>query len=766
MVSTYLSYDLVTRDLSASLKRVSKESIVSREAEYYKENIGKVTSVDEFMDDYRLYAYAMKAFGLEDMTYAKAFMRKVLESDLSDDSSFANRVADDRYRDFATAFNFSSEEKTAQSGTQVTAMVDLYTETMVSQGDAVTTETNYFNAMMNEVGSADALLNNDRLRSYLLTSFDIDERYYDRSLIRGVLSSDTSDPSSYINQKLGPQRDDLNTRLTDANTRLAAATDAKETAAIKTEIAGYEASLASIQKYYDMADAFQFNADGTAPATGAQTADQKASINALYVSRQDRVSPATAQADADYFKEKIATVDNVTDITTDRRLYNYIRTAYNLTDFTVVSSTIEQILTSDLNDPTSYANTFGASKPAYLELAKAFNFNTDGTVELGKAQTTAQTAGTTNLYFSRYNDSQDAADEKAINLYKAAISEIDTVDEFLGKKDVYQFALKAVGIDPDEVPAFTISRVLKSDLSDPKSYVYTLKDERYLTLAKAFNFGKDGNVTVPLTAQSQGTIKAIASDYTVMMTRFLEDDKKDKAKEDAKEEVAYYSEKLLSIQKASDFYNDERLTNVVLTAYGIDPATVKKDFLKQVFTSDLGDPNSFVNKQTNSVWAEILGTFNFDKSGNLTNDFNTGTQSRGKIIETQNKYTRQTLEQEQGETNNGVRLALYFERMAGTMTSAYDMLGDTALLEFFRVSYQLPDSFSNLDVDKQAALVKKYMNLEDLKDPDKVKKMVDKFTVMYDLQNGNASSSALSILTNTSTSAGISADLLTSLAQG
>ncbi len=138
MVSTYLSYDLVTRDLSASLKRVSKESIVSREAEYYKENIGKVTSVDEFMDDYRLYAYAMKAFGLEDMTYAKAFMRKVLESDLSDDSSFANRVADDRYRDFATAFNFSSEEKTAQSGTQVTAMVDLYTETMVSQGDAVT----------------------------------------------------------------------------------------------------------------------------------------------------------------------------------------------------------------------------------------------------------------------------------------------------------------------------------------------------------------------------------------------------------------------------------------------------------------------------------------------------------------------------------------------------------------------------------------------------------------------------------------------------
>ena len=43
-----------------------------------------VIPVDEFLDDYRLYTYAVKAYGLEDMGYAKAFMRKVLESDLTD----------------------------------------------------------------------------------------------------------------------------------------------------------------------------------------------------------------------------------------------------------------------------------------------------------------------------------------------------------------------------------------------------------------------------------------------------------------------------------------------------------------------------------------------------------------------------------------------------------------------------------------------------------------------------------------------------------
>ncbi|MBP2547805.1 hypothetical protein J2858_000698 [Neorhizobium galegae] len=765
MVSTYLSYDLVNRDLQASLKRVAKQSDVSREAAYYKENISKVTSVDDLLGDYRLYSYAMKAFGLEDMTYAKAFMRKVLESDLSDDNSFANKLTDHRYRDFATAFNFSSEEKAAQSSTQVDAMVGLYTSTMVSQGNAVTTETNYFNAMMGEIGSVDDLLNNDRLRSYLFTSYGVSDSYYSRSFLRGVLSSDTGDSASYINQTLGPQRDALNAQVADAQTRLAAATTTAEKTKINTEISGYESKLSGLQTYYDMADAFNFKADGTTPAGGAQTAVQKETINDLYLSRQTRVSTATAINEADYFKEKMASVDNVSDIIADRRLYNFIKTSYGLSGINVVSSTIEQILTSDLNDPNSYANRFGKSNPAYLQLAKDFGFKTDGTVTAGAAQTATQQAATVNRYYSTYNDVQDTADEKAAALYKAAISGITSVDEFMGKSDVLDFALKAVGLDPDKVSKFTVRQALMSNLNDPDSYIYKLKDDRYLTLAKAFNFNTKGDVTVPLTAQAQGTITSVAAEYTIKMTRFLADDKKTAAKTAASAEVKYYSTQMQTIQTASDFIKDDRLVNVLLTSYDVDPKSVTKDFLKQVFASDLNDPKSFVNKQTNSVWAEILGTFNFDSSGKLTAARETGAQSTGKILETQNKYTRQTLEQEQGESNAGVRLALYFERLSHSITSAYDILGDTALLEFFRVSYQLPDSFSNLDVDKQAALVKKYMNLEDLKDPEKVSKMVDKFTVMYDVQNSDASSSALSILTGSGSDGGISADLLYSLSQ-
>ena len=61
MVSTYLSYNLVNRDIKASLNRTASDPVVARQTEYFKENIGKVSSLEEFLDDYQLYSYAMKA---------------------------------------------------------------------------------------------------------------------------------------------------------------------------------------------------------------------------------------------------------------------------------------------------------------------------------------------------------------------------------------------------------------------------------------------------------------------------------------------------------------------------------------------------------------------------------------------------------------------------------------------------------------------------------------------------------------------------------
>jgi hypothetical protein len=107
VLSTTASYQLLAADLPRTLKRTAAQPVVARESEYYLANIGKVKSVEDFLANDRLFTYAMKAFGLGDMSYAKAFMRKAMEGGIDAEDSFANSLSDKRYRDFVTAFNFN-----------------------------------------------------------------------------------------------------------------------------------------------------------------------------------------------------------------------------------------------------------------------------------------------------------------------------------------------------------------------------------------------------------------------------------------------------------------------------------------------------------------------------------------------------------------------------------------------------------------------------------------------------------------------------------
>ena len=54
------------------------------------------------------------------MTYAKAFMRKVLTEGVANKNTFANKLTDTRYREFATAFNFAALGSNATKTVQAT----------------------------------------------------------------------------------------------------------------------------------------------------------------------------------------------------------------------------------------------------------------------------------------------------------------------------------------------------------------------------------------------------------------------------------------------------------------------------------------------------------------------------------------------------------------------------------------------------------------------------------------------------------------------
>lgn len=721
-LSTYTSYLIVNRDIKSSLSTVANQSTVKRDTEYYEANIGKVTTVDEFLDDYRLYSYAMKAYGLEDMTYGKAFMRKVLESDLSDSSSFANTLTDKRYLQFAQTFNFNGDAKTAQNTAQVTSLTDAYKESFTTEETNIKTENTYFAAQIGKVTSVDGLVNNARLRTYILDAVGLDPTYTSKSYLKQVLTSDLDDEESVANK-------------------------------------------ATNTAWKKLAEYFNFNSDGTVD-NAAQTSDQTEDLSLDYIANMSTYpSDTLLAANQRYWEKNIASVTTASELTSDTRLLEYAKTAFGLSD-TIFASSVASLMSNQ-----TFAGTYGNTT-----LLDYFNFETDGTLADGAtAQDSSQTTSLAKLYKTAFTKDQTTAIDAAVSNYETRISSVTNLDDFLvSNKDdddtdnndvteVWDVALRAFGIDPDEVSKSELKKILSSDLSDRKSYANSLGDDRFVELAKAFNFTSDGEVEAPLLAQTESMTDLFATDYKANKLRSLTGTERTTASDKADTEIEYYKLKMMEITSVDDLVADSRVTNFILEAHGIDPESVTTSDLKKMFKSDLSDPDSFVNTQENSAFAQIVASFNFNSEGNLDSTTSVGAQQRGGILETTGQYARQTLEEQQGDSNAGVRLALYFERKAPEITSAYGILSDDAIFEFFKTAYSLPDTIANMDVTKQAEMVTKFMDLSKFQDQDYLDELIKRFTALYDTKNSNSSSPALTILSGSSTS--ISADTLLAVAQ-
>lgn len=170
---------------------------------------------------------------------------------------------------------------------------------------------------------------------------------------------------------------------------------------------------------------------------------------------------------------------------------------------------------------------------------------------------------------------------------------------------------------------------------------------------------------------------------------------------DVARETEYYRAKIGDVKSIDDFMADTRLYNYALKAHGLEDMAYAKAFIRKVLTEGASDKNAFANKLSDNRYAELAKSLDFAGLGAAA----TSTEAAKSGVVS--KYTRQTLEQEAGDDNNGVRLALYFERKAPTIKSGLDFLADDALAQVFRTTFNLPDAFAAADVDKQAALIEK-----------------------------------------------------------
>ena len=194
-----------------------------------------------------------------------------------------------------------------------------------------------------------------------------------------------------------------------------------------------------------------------------------------------------------------------------------------------------------------------------------------------------------------------------------------------------------------------------------------------------------------------------------------------------------------------------------MKAFGLEDMTYAKGLVRKLLQGGVASGSSLANTLNDARYRRLAATFDFAADGAAT------TQSQAVAKTTVSAYVEQTLESRVGKDNPGTGMALYFRRMAPDIKSAYGILADKTLLGVIQTAFSLSPSMSQQPIERQAATIDRFVKIADLQSPQKVQKLIERFTANYDAnqpaQAAAAPTSALGV-----TSPGISPALLLSIA--
>ncbi len=727
VTSTFLGYRIYAGDLQKSYARVAAEPQTSREQTYFEANISHVKSVGDFVSNYRMFTYAMKAYGLSDLGNAKAFMTKVVESDLSDANSFARRLNDSRYTAFAKAFSFTTQGGVARTGSLQTASQrnDLFSRMNVADG-----ETSSLDATIAGTGSVSAFESNTSLYTRVLSAFGLDPTKVTKGEVTVALESNPAEPFSAFN------RPDAGTDTTNSNLRALAAD-------------------------------FNFAADGSVGGQKfLQSSTSVAGTLAAYTSNvpASAASKAAAATESAYYAKVLPTLTSVDQIVSDPRLVAVIKTAFGLPP-AISPAQLRSVLSSDLLDPNSVANTLdnsatdtsatnsaptstSTSTTSYQRLACAFNIATDGTAyDHGQVMSATSLKVVTAAYTSAAVPSSGDQDAPSIaskaqaetDYFVSRVAGVVSVDDLLSDSRMVSYLRTAFNLPAPIAATATapaaagittaaLRGILTSNVLDPSSAANT-SGASARKLAIAFNFASSGLVYAQSPIQSDVDLSATTAAYAAKASA------SNVSKTSSQSETNYYTSTIPRLTSVDDLLADKRLVSYVSKAFGI--PTTNPSTLRQVLTSTVTDPKSRA-ATLGGGYPALAAAFNIAADGSISHTPDQQVQTKSGIVATHSAYLEQVMESDAAAAyGDGVRLALYFRKVAPTITSAYGILADKALTKVVQTMLGLSSSASNADIDSQARNIAQKINLSDFQNPAKLDKMVARFSALYDLNNAS-----------------------------
>jgi hypothetical protein len=221
-----------------------------------------------------------------------------------------------------------------------------------------------------------------------------------------------------------------------------------------------------------------------------------------------------------------------------------------------------------------------------------------------------------------------------------------------------------------------------------------------------------------------------------------------------KRDTEYFRDNIASVNSAEELVADRQLLTVALGAFGLQDDINNRYFIQKILEEGTINDDALANRFTDARYKDISAAFGFgptELQRNRLSDF------PDEIIAA---FNRQSFEVAVGEQSQTLRVALAAERSfadlaestSSTEVKWFEVMGQPPLRSLFETVFQLPSSFSQIDIDKQRDLLEDRSQSmfgtrdpADFDDPELQEDLLTRYTAISQLQASSFATSGASI---------------------
>lgn len=412
-----------------------KSPVLDRTVQDFTQRITSIQSADQLLDDYNLLSVTLGAFGLDEDINNRAFLKEVLESDMSDPLAIVNRLNDSRYQALAETFGFGSSDGPKLPSARAE---------------------NEFAG----ISTADDLLSNGTMLRKALANVGLEGLENNQFFLQKVLESDLADPESFANKLSDPRYAEFSRQFNFGQ----APEYENSIEALVSEFNEHAGGLASaddlladedlLQAVIETFDLERTNPDFLRRVLESDTTDPDSFVNQLEDTRYLAVSEAFGFGWPD-----INAMSDPEELLSNAALLEHALDTFNVSNRG--ESFLRQVLESDLSDPNSFVNQ--PENLAYYDFADAFQ----------------------NEWPEHVSKMQVFSDEISDKL-----GTFTDPRELVFDLSLFEATLDLFGQSKRSTDFDTVIRAFESDLSSSISYANLHYDTGLKAMTNAFSFNK------------------------------------------------------------------------------------------------------------------------------------------------------------------------------------------------------------------------------------------------------------------------------------